>query len=527
MLPILNRFFGSLKTVLDRFPPERRSQVVVSSLVMIAATVGLLVWAFRPQYKVLFSDLALEDSGEIVQQLQKDHVPYKLEDEGARILVPSDKLYDTRLKLAAVQLPRQKGAGWELFDQNSLGVTDFVQKLNYRRALEGELARTILQMDPIEAVRVHLVIPEESLFKENQRQAMASVTVRMKRGQKLSPAQVEGVGYLVSSAVEGLEASNVTIIDSRGFILSEKQEQNPTVRLTASQLELQNRVEANLVKKGQELLDKRFGPGRSAVQVTAQLDFETREKSSEVYDSENPSIRSEEVTASTTSSKDTTTSSTQNNVTNYELNLTKEHVMNAPGQVKRISIAVMVDGKYNTVEGAKGVKTKEFAPLTQPELDDISRTIQAALGYSVNRGDEISVVSVPFLDSMMMENEDMVGGDKIDLMMKYGQKLLILAAIIMMLLMVRGFLRKATPPALALAGVEVGALGGAASSGMLPPGVSGEMPIPVELEPLGDLEAEIPVEQLQKQRRQEQINTYVADKPEQAARLVRSWLIDE
>jgi len=526
MPSFLSTLSTHVKTLLNRVPPERRTQAILSFALMAVAAVALLVWAFRPQYKPLYADLSLEDSGEIVQVLQKDHIPYKLDQEGRRILVPSEQLYDVRLKLAAAQLPKDRASGWELFDQSSLGVTDFVQKLNYRRALEGELSRTILQMDPVEAVRVHLVIPEESLFKENQRQANASVTLRVKRGQKLSPAQVEGVGYLVSSAVEGLQPENVTIIDSRGFILSEKIDPNPVARLTASQLDLQTKVEASLVQKGQSLLDKRFGYGRSSLQVTADLSFEQREKTSEIYDAENPAIRSEEITSSTSTGSDTSASATENSVTNYELNLTREHVTGSVGDIRRLSIAVMVDGKYETVEGADGQKTREFTPLPQADLEDISLTIQRALGYNSSRGDEISVISAPFLDGALFDGADLEGPNRWDMVFKYGQKAMLLAAILTLLLMIRGFFKKAQSSALALGPaadhpqLALAGVGG----GSLPAGAALPVMDPAAVRQIGQ---EMDRKTEEQELKQQQITNFVTEKPDVAARLVRSWLVEE
>ncbi len=513
MPPFLNQISAFIKSFLNRFPPEKRVSVILSFALMAAAAIALVTWALRPQYKPIFTDLSLEDSGEIVQVLQKEHIPYKLDQEGRRILVHSEKLYETRLKLAAAQLPREHGTGWELFDQNSLGVTDFVQKLNYRRALEGELSRTILQIDPVEGVRVHITIPDESLFKENKKQANASVTLRLKRGQKLSPAQVEGIAYLISSAVEGLSPESVTVIDSRGFILTEKVENDPMMRLTGNQIELQQKIESSLIQKGQALLDRRFGPGRSALQVTALLDFKQHELQSETYDADNPAIRSEEVTSTSSSAADTSASQTENSVTNYELNLTKEHTVDAVGNIKRLSIAVMVDGKYETVEnGTGGQKTREFKPLPQGELDEISRTIQAALGYSVERNDEISVISAPFSGGEYLDESEMVTINKWEDYFKKSQKFIILAAIILMLLMVKNFLRRATAQAMAMV---------PSTQNQLNPAFAAvAMPMP-------SIEEETDPDAKQRRERMDQITSFVEEKPDVAAKLVRSWLIEE
>ncbi|MBM3327916.1 MAG: flagellar M-ring protein FliF [Calditrichaeota bacterium] len=508
-----------VRTLFRRLPAEKRTGMIVSFLLIAGATVALLIWAIRPQYKVLYSDLSLEDSGQIVEVLQKEAIPFKLEQEGRRILVPSSVVYQTRLKLAASELPREHGSGWELFDRSNLGVTDFVQKLNYRRALEGELARTILQLDPVEAVRVHLVIPEESLFRENRKEPSASVTLRMKRGNRLAQAQVTGIGYLVSSSVEGMSPENVTVLDSRGNILSERVETNPLARLSSSQLELQQKVEASLVLKGQELLDKRFGSGRSAVQVTALLNFEQRELSRESYDADNPAVRSEEINSTTSMGSDTSSSNTQSQITNYELSLTRERTVGSVGDIRRLSIAVMVDGNYTTTgEGDEAVR--EFSPLPPKDLDEVRNTIVAALGYDETRGDEISVVSVPFRSGELFDDAHFTSVNRWDMVFQYGQKVVMFAAVIILLLMLRNFVRRAQATAAMLTAAP-----------QIPGGLEPAMQIAgagaIERQALPPLDSPTDEDTRQARRVQEQISTFVSEKPDVAARLVRSWLIED
>jgi len=498
-----------------RMPPEKRTGLLVSLGLTLAAITALSIWAFRPQYKTLYSDLSLEDSGQIIEILQKDNIPYKLEQEGKRILVPADKVYQTRLKLAAAELPREHGAGWEIFDRTNLGVTDFVQKLNYRRALEGELARTILQLDQIDAVRVHLVIPEESLFRENKKSPAASVTLRMKRGNRLQPSQVDGIAYLVSSAVEGMTPENVTVLDSRGNVLSERMENDPLARLSSSQLELQQKVEAGLVAKGQALLDKRFGPGRSAIQVTARLEFTQKEQSRETYDADNPAVRSEEITTNTSMGSDTSSSQSESQITNYELNLTKEHTINSIGDVKRLSIAVMVDGHYNTAGEGKNTK-REFAPLSPTELSDVQQTIEAALGYDQNRGDDISVTSVPFQDNELLDDSTFVGVERWDVIFRYGQKVITIAAIILLLLMLRNFIRRAQSAVRMYAGRPMLPAGEEAAPQLTEAGAAALPP----------MEAAASAQAQDSRRTQERITRFVDEQPDVAARLVRSWLVE-
>lgn len=515
MLKLLNQIVENITAFFRRFPPERRAMIILVFLIVIGASVGLLVWAFKPQYRVLYSDLSLKDSGEIVDVLTEEKIPYRIEREGQRILVPSDKVYQTRLKLASRELPKEKGTGWELFDKTSLGVTDFVQKLNFRRGLEGELARTILQLDPIEAVRVHVVMPEESLFRETRKEPMASVSLRLKGGYRLSAAQVEGITYMVSSAVEGLRVGNVTVIDSKGYVLSERRETDPIMRLTATQLDLQNKVEARLIAKGQELLDKRFGIGRSAIQVTARLDFKSQEVTQEIYDADNPAIRSEEITSTSSMGSDTSSSNSENSITNYELNLTRDRRSKPVGEIARMTIAVMVDGVYNEkIDPKTGDSMREFVPLEDKELDGIGSTIKMALGFDSGRGDEIKVVSVPFQDMGMLDKEVMVTMDRWDLLNKYGQKVVTLIAIGLLLLMVRNFFRKAEVAAAKRFGVR---------PAQLEPGFEEE---PEALPEPSALELRLSRVAREDAMLKEQVTAYTKEKPEMAAKLIRSWLLE-
>ncbi len=515
MLGLLRQITGYLGDLFNRFTPERRMAMVMLFLAVMGVSAALLYWAFKPQYKVLYSDLSLDDSAEIVKVLDEENIPYRVELEGRRILVTAGKVYDARLKLAAEQLPAKKGTGWEIFDKPSLGVTDFVQKLNFRRGLEGELARTILQLEPVEAVRVHLAIPEESLFRETQKEAMASVTLRLKRNKELAPAQVEGITYMVASSVEGLKTSNVTVIDNNGYVLSEQKESNRLMRLTANQLQLQNQLEEKLRKKGQDLLDKQFGPGRSAVQVSTALDFQTEEKTRELYDADNPAVRSEEITSSTSVGSDTSSNSSETNVTNYELNMTREHIVRPVGEIKRMTVAVMVDGKYvEATNPESGETSRQFEPLSADKLDEIGSTIKMALGFDEQRGDEITVVSVPFQEVEMI-GEEMVAPDRWELFYRYGQKIITLIAILFLLLLVRNFLRKAEETA----GVGFGGV-----RAQLEPGMEGELreALPSHI----DIERELTPEAKEDLMLQEQVAKYSAENPEMAANLIRSWLID-
>lgn len=515
MADVTQQLFNPLKKFWNEIPDNKRWMWMSGLVLILGVTTFVLYLSFKPQYRVLYSDLALEDSAQITEALKSENIPFKLQQEGRRILVQSQVLYQTRLRMASLELPQNRTTGWELFDQSRLGVTDFVQKINYRRGLEGELSRTILQLEPVEAVRVHLVIPEESLFRDRQKETMASVTLKVKRGQRLLSNQVEGITFLVASAVEGLAPNNVTVVDSKGVVLSERLESDPVIRLSSSQMEIQRQVEANLTDKGQSLLDMRFGAGRSALQVTAEMDFRQHEQTREIYDGENPAVRSEELTTSSSMGRDTSSTRTENTITNYELNLTRERIVAPIGQIKRISAAVMVDGKYveNGTVAEGGERT--FVPLTPEEINTVENTISTALGINLERGDRINVVSIPFQEIDMIDDSMMMTTNKWENIINYAQKFTSVIAVLLLLLMVKSFLTKVQKVAVPTGSISQPQLTSGARRGetALEEGIT-------------SLEDEIANESKDSQKLKEQVVNFVNEKPDAAAKLVRSWLVE-
>ncbi len=394
-------------------------------VVTLIAVISLVMFVNSPDYGTLFSNLAPQDASKIVEKLKEKSIAYKLEGNGSTILVPKEIIYDLRLSLAGEGLPQSSIVGYEIFDKTNLGISDFVQKVNYRRALEGELARTILQIGEVEGARVHIVLPERKLFKEDEKPPTASVILKLRTGKAPSPETIQGIVHLISSSVEGLDPENVTVVDSRGMLLSNNNKQNNFASLTAAQYELQHQVEASLTSKAQSLLDGVLGANNAIVQVNAELDFRQVERTMEKYDPENTAIRSEQLSEDKTTSKDSSPSSIRTNtVTNYEINKEIERIIENQGSIKRISIAVTVNGKQKVV--TKGNETvTENEPRTEDELMKISEVVKRAVGYNVQRGDEISVVNLPFA----VENINDDFQYQIDPVTKYDDwiKLLIIA----------------------------------------------------------------------------------------------------
>ena len=380
---------GQVRDLADRL--STRQKVVVASVaaVSILGLALMVLWVRHPEYELLFANLTPEDAAKIVEKLKEEGTPYKLERGGAAVLVSSKKVYELRLELASQGLPKSTGVGYEIFDKTNIGMSDFVQKLNYRRALEGELTRTIQQLDEVHQARIHIVIPESKLFEEDQQEPTASIVLRLRPSATLSKAQIQGICHLIASSVEGLGPESVTIVDSYGNILSDRRETEPFIGLTASQLELQRSVESHLVKKAQSLLDGVLGMGNALVRVNAELNFDRMERTTERYDPDSPVVRSEERIEGTTYGDSAGTSPDRNEtvLTNYEINKTVEVIANMAGTVKRLSVAVIVNGS-----------------VAEEEVANLTTIVQNAVGYDAARDDQIEVVYHPF-DTTRLDQE--------------------------------------------------------------------------------------------------------------------------
>jgi flagellar M-ring protein FliF len=391
-----NRIQQQLTGAYSRLSNRQKAVIGGVTVAALAAVIGLVTIVGRPTLGVLFSNLSPQDASQIVEKLKEKEIPYRLDDGGKTILVPRENIYDVRLTLAGAGLPQSSVIGYEVFDRTNLGVSDFVQKVNYRRALEGELARTILQLDEVDGARVHIVEPQKALFREDEKPATASVVLKLKTGAPLKHETVQGIMHLVASSVEGLDPSNVTVVDSRGALISDNTKPNSFAARTGSQYELQQTVESYLVRKAQSMLEGVVGPGNALVQIAADLDFRQAERTLEQYDPEKTAVRSEQTSEEKSVVRDSVPPSTRTaTVTNYEINKTIEHIIDDVGTVRRLSIAVVVNSVPKTVE-VKGEKVTEYAPRPKEEMDMLADIVKRAVGFSTQRNDEVSVVNLPF-----------------------------------------------------------------------------------------------------------------------------------
>jgi len=400
--------------------------VVVAAAV--AAGVVLWMWAQKPELQLLYSNLTPSDSGVIISKLREGRVPFEVSDGGTAILVPRSQVHELRMQLASQGLPQGGGVGFELFDKSPLGTTDFVQRLNVRRALEGELSRTIGQLNKVSKARVHLVTPEKSLFTERQQAPRASVIIELRPGQKLSPEQIQAIVHLVTSSVEGLEANNITVVDNDGRVLTKPVDEKSLGGMTSAQLEYQRDIEGNFEKKIQSMLERVVGPDKAAVRVTAEINLTRTEKTEEKFDPEIQVIRSEQKTTEKSNGSSSSTSPASPGVTanvpptqgtgqsnsqdtsekktetiNYEIAKTVSHTTDPVGTIAKLSVAVLVDGKYTSETDAAGKVTKTYAPRADDELKKLEDLVKNAIGFSAERQDQVQVSNLQFEDAGMLD----------------------------------------------------------------------------------------------------------------------------
>lgn len=390
-----------------------RVALVVACASLVAAAILAYAVLSEPRYGVLYSQLSADDAAHIVERLHALHVPYEVEDGGATIRVPEESVHETRLTLAGEGLPRGSGVGFELFDEQRFGESDFSEQIQYRRALEGELARTISTLSGVESARVHLVLPERTLFTDRDRGASASVALRMRPGWRVSRAQVQGVVHLVASSVPGLAPEAVTVVDGEGRPLTSGDDAQG--RLAGSN-EVRERIERHRQKAVQDLLDLSLGPGVAVAQVSAQIDFSRVERVEETYDPEQVATRSFEVTAEgpnggnagaagvpgavsnlpggpapETPGGGAAPGSRRTERRNFEITKTVHRAVSPIGRLSRLTVAVVVDGTW-TGEGAE----RTFEPRPEEEMNRIRALASTAAGLDESRGDVITVECVPF-----------------------------------------------------------------------------------------------------------------------------------
>lgn len=505
--------------------------VVVGTIVLLGVLVGILN---EPNMTVLYTNLAQDDASKVIEQLNADKVAYKIEDNGKTIKVPQEIVYETRLSLAGKGIPNSGVVGYEIFDKNTMGMSEFIQKLNYKRAIEGELSRTIMQVDGVDAARVHIVIPEKSIFKDEEKAPTASIVVKLKSG-SLSKENIASILNLVASSVEGLQQNRITLMDSHGRLLSKNEDENSLIVTTSKQYELKQSVEKHLTQKVQGMLDNVLGFGTSIVQITADLNFDQVEKQMEQYDPDTQVAISEQTLSNENGGKtlsDSTGQTSQNTVTNYEVSKTIQKVIEGTGNVKKLSVAAVINDVPKEVT-EKGKKSIVYEPRSLDQMNKLEQIIKNAVGFDLTRGDNFSIVNFAFEQNSIKDfsSEELKGDEGLipKDMDKLTNLILILVAIVASLFIIKTLMKR-----LKTERIVVGPYyqDGYSEETKLQPALdTGQNSMPlmqskkkrIQL-PIGDIEDDLSDEAIRKQAQQEKISNYVSKNPMEAAKLINSWL---
>ena len=384
----MKQILDKLQSLIGKFT---FNQKVLIGGICVAIVVSLVIfssWIQSEETSVLFTDLDPEDASLALEELSKLNINAELTNGGTTILVPQDKVHKLRVDLSAKGIPSSGTVGWGLFDGQQYGMTEFVQNVNFKRAMEGELVQTIEALSSVRSARVHLVLPKNSIFKKMQSPATASIILSVSRNNKLSEHQINGIQSLVAGSVEGLEHGNVSVIDQHGVELTNTSGDDRVMR-SSSQLAMKKEIDEYLSTKAASMLDRVLGPERSLVRVDATLNFEQTQKESKTFDLDNTFVVSEEIESSDGGEG---ASSTEHIVNNYEPSQTVESVVGEVGDIKSLSVAVFVDGTY--AEGDNGVMA--YVPLTDEELMKINNIVESSIGINSERGDRVEVVNMQF-----------------------------------------------------------------------------------------------------------------------------------
>ncbi len=530
----MNPFIENLKHFWFRLSPRQRISITAVLVGSLAVLIAIAYWANRPNYVLLFGNLNPESASRIVDSLKKENIPYKLKDGGTSIYVPEKHVYELRLRFASQGLVDDGTTGYELFDQPTLGgMTDFMQRLNLKRALEGELARTITSIEQVEHSRVHLVLPQRSVFQQTSFPASASVVVQLRKGKTLSIAQIQGITSLVAGAVEGLDPANVTIVDTRGNMLSDPDAYREDVNLSSHQLKFQRELETHLTEKAQSMLDRVLGAKNALVRVAATLDFTQRVSEKELIDPESATVVSEEQLNQENGANSSL-------VRNYELSRTRERSEQATGEIKYLTVSVILNQRYTyPQDGGDPVPN----PYTEEELREIESLVQNAVGFNPERGDRITIFQSQFEKSPEEELiREVQREQQYRMYMQYLRYFLLILAIAGAIWLIRSATRKVAPPAPIDGGILQPASSTAAPS-MLAGGEDAEVPLlegdDEELLELDEndlfllddvysskLSSEAKARLKENRVIYQKIKQTLEENPEESAAIIRSWLME-
>ncbi|MDZ7594524.1 MAG: flagellar basal-body MS-ring/collar protein FliF [Thiobacillus sp.] len=394
----------------------------------VAVMAAVWMWGQQPDYRVLFSNFSDRDGGSIVAELEKMNIPYKYSEGGGAVLVPADRVHDARLKLASQGLPKGGNVGFELMENQKLGSSQFVERVNFQRAMEGELARSIESVSSVQSARVHLAMPKDSVFVSEQKTPTASVLLNLHPGRVLDLQQISAIVHLVASSVPELPIKNVTVVDQHGNLLSETGKMASANGMDPSQIKYVQELQQNVVKRIESIITPIVGPNNVRAEATADVDFSRSQQAVETYKpNQTPDamvIRSQQTSEALNGNGNPggvpgaltnqppapatapiiaqdavapangvgSTNTRKDATVNYEVDKTIQYVQQGVGGLKRLSVAVVVNYKQTTDADGKVVMT----PLTEAETTQINNLVKEAMGFNAERGDTVNVVNTPF-----------------------------------------------------------------------------------------------------------------------------------
>ena len=420
---------------LGALPLSKKISMAFVFVLLMAGFGFMFFWANRPDYQVLFNNLSPKDASTIVSKLTERNIPYKIEANGAMVLVPAENVHDLRLSLAGDGLPAGGSVGFEIFDQTDFRTTKFVQELNYRRALQGELARTINQFKQVNDSRVFIVLPKESLFIEDSKPASASIQLDLRSS--LPANKLAAIVHLVASAVEGLAPEQITVVDTKGSVIFKGAgKDDESALLSNTQLDYKGNVENEIRKNVQSMLEGIVGPGKAIVRVNAMIDFNKITLNEEEYDPAATAVRSRRdivesyetgegggktdqslidqrrgVVRSKKGAQETRTK--KDVATNYEINKISRIILKPAGTIQQLSVAAVIDGNYEIEKSREGAIKKTYIPRTEEELRKFEDIVRTAMGYNEDREDQVTVSSIPFSGSAATPTEAIPEGEGI------------------------------------------------------------------------------------------------------------------
>ncbi len=526
--------------ILGKLNPKQKIMLGVGVVTTVALLAVLMFILNEPTYSTLYSGLSQEDAGKVVEHLNSQKILFKLDDNGQTIKVQREKVYELRLTLAGKGIPSSGVIGYEIFDKTTMGMSEFMQNLNFKRALEGEIARTIQQQEGIAWARVHVVMPKKTIFREEEKQPTASVVIKLRSNSTPSKENIQAIVNLLCGSVEGLQPAKVSIIDTKGRILNNDAEEGPMAFASAKQYEIKKSVEGHLVQKAQSILDNVLGFGNAVVEVTADLNFDQVEKTMTQFDPESQVVVSEGVAKTANNGRqqnDTTSAMNENNVTNYEISKTVENVVQGSGNIKRLSVAAVINDIPREVK-KDGKTTIVFDTRPADQIKKLEELIKNAIGIDVTRNDQFSIVNIPFETKVDETVTEEAGMSALPDANEYINLVFILVAIVSSLFVLKSLMKKLKNERIVIGTVSGGNYAMASESmGALPgrsdsKGGGGAQQLAGQkkkkmLLPMGDIEDEISEDALAKKNQQERIVNYVTKNPMDAAKLINAWMHED